>query len=133
MSKCKHYKPYMDILKKIVGGFYSLKDCGAGGPLHVLLDDDNFDIKTVHFCMEKCLNALAYPEGDPYGYDKEVYLLGIVICNEYAKMSLEERAVFDSYICGQSMECYDDCNCDECLLKSEIYEWMKEAEEVNHD
>ena len=129
MSKCKHYKPYMDTLRKIIGQYYDLDDCCSGGPLHILLDDDNFDINSVHFCMEECFKGLAEWNQTRLerGYSKEVYLLGIMICNEYAKMSLEERAVFDSYLCGMKLDCCGDC--ENCMLLGEVYEWMKEAEE----
>ena len=109
---CKYYKPYMDTLKTIVKEYYNLKNCGAGGPLHVLLDDDNYD----YFDDDYCLGA---------------YILGIMIANEYAKMSLEERAVFDSYLCGHKLDCCD--NCEECELLGETYEYMKESEEVYND
>lgn len=127
MAICKYYKPYMDILKNIVGKYYKLDGCGAGGPLHVLLDDGNYGLHTVHFCMDTCFEALADPKNDRLGYSKEVYLLGIMICNEYAKMSLEERAVFDSYSCGNELECCGKC--DECRFLDEHYEWIKEKEQ----
>lgn len=129
MSKCKHYKPYMDTLKKIVGGYYRLRDCCAGGPLHILLDDDNYAINDVHWCMEECFRGLEEYDTTRLerGYSKEVYLLGIMICNEYAKMSLEERAVFDSYMTGMELDCCGDC--ENCELLGELYEWAQESEE----
>ena len=129
MKKCKYYKPYMDTLRKIVGGYYSLKDCCCGGPLHILLDDDNYGINHVHWCMEECFRGLEEYDTfqDTRDYSKEVYILGLMICNEYAKMSLEERAVFDSYMTGRVLDCCGDCkNCD---LLGELYEWAKKGEE----
>ena len=131
MSKCKHYKPYMDILKNIVRKYYRLEGCGCGGPLHILLDDGNYDINSIRFCMNVCFEALADPEHDDLGYSKEVYLLGIMICKEYAKMSLEERAVFDSYSYGMSLDCCG--NCEECMLLAELYDYMKKAEENENE
>ena len=125
---CKYYKPYMDTLKTIVKEYYNLKNCGAGGPLHVLLDDDNYDINSVDFCIKCCMEHLR--EGG-HDYPNDVYTLGIMIANEYAKMSLEERAVFDSYLCGHKLDCYG--NCEECELLGETYEYMKESEEVYND
>lgn len=130
MKKCKYYKPYMDTLKKIVGRYHVLEDCCSGGPLHILLDDDNYDIGSVIWCMRECFDGLAnYNETRlTRGYPKEAYILGIMICNEYAKMSLEERAIFDAYMNGEVL---DDCcgDCENCSHLGEVYEWMKESEE----
>lgn len=32
--KCKYYKPYFKTLKKLIGEYYQLYNCGSGGPLH---------------------------------------------------------------------------------------------------
>lgn len=133
MAKCEYFKPYMHTLRKLIGNFYQLEGCSAGGPLHILLDDDNYDIGSIMFCMNHCFEGLINFDKEPQHYSKEVYLLGIMICNEYAKMSLEERATFDSYLCGQTLECTYECgsgvHCED--IRGEVYEWMLEAEE-NH-
>lgn len=128
---CDYYKPYFDTLKLLISRFYELEGCGAGGPLHILTDDDNYDIGSVQFCIDYCFKDLKAEKPDNPAH---VNLLGIMIANEYAKMSLEERAVFDSYWCGVRVPTYN-CpgNCDECELLGETYEHMKEAEEVNND
>lgn len=123
--KCKYYIPYMHTLRELCGHFYNLEGCGAGGPLHILLDDDNYDIDSINFCIRYCfdnLNGKYTPD-----YNPEVYILGIMICNEYAKMSLEQRAVFDAYLCGHDL---NKCNgkCEECHLDEEFYGFMKEKE-----
>lgn len=130
---CKYYKPYMDTLKTIVKEYYNLKNCGAGGPLHVLLDDDNYDIHSIEFCIKYCMEYLRECKYDYFDddYCLGAYILGIMIANEYAKMSLEERAVFDSYLCGHKLDCYG--NCEECELLGETYEYMKEAEGAYND
>ena len=130
---CKYYKPYMDTLKTIVKEYYNLKNCGAGGPLHVLLDDDNYDIHSIEFCIKYCMEYLRECKYDYFDddYCLGAYILGIMIANEYAKMSLEERAVFDSYLCGHKLDCYG--NCEECELLGETYEYMKEAEDAYND
>ena len=125
MSKCKYYKPYMDTLKLIVKQYYGLDNCVCGGPLHILLDDDNYDIKSVNYCIERCFEEL--PLGE---YSTAECVLGIMICNEYAKMSLEERACFDAYLCGQTLECRGGRHCEECEdILGELYESMKEVED----
>ena len=131
--KCKYYKPYMETLYTLAKHFYDLEDCAAGGPLHVLLDDDNYDSESIRYCLVECLKGLKQPDWVPTMYSKTVYILGAMICNEYAKMSLEERAAFDSYWCGSPLEC--DGNCDDCPCNvfDEVYEHMKEAEEAAHE
>lgn len=131
--KCKYYKPYMDTLREIVSGYYCYLDgCCSGGPLHILLDDNNYDIKSVHFCIDTCFDGVSVnPEhGASIDYGKEVYILGILICNEYAKMTLEERAAFDRYWCGSALECTGDCENCPCHVFGETYDHMKKAEEL---
>lgn len=125
MAKCKYYKPYMDTLKVLCEQFYTLRDCGAGGPLHILLDDDNYDISSIHFCINYCMGEIKRREH----FDQHTCILGLMICNEYAKMTLEERAVFDSYLCGYKLDCCG--NCEECDLLGDTYEYMKEKENGN--
>lgn len=138
MSKCIFYKPYMDTLKLLVKEYYGLADCCCGGPLHILLDDDNYGTDDIHFCIKHCFEDLdkSIAGEDPWGYSPEVRVLGIMICNEYAKMSLEERACFDAYICGQTLECPAELTrvngtrmCSECdNILGDLYEWIKEKE-----
>jgi hypothetical protein len=122
----------MKTLRKLIRQYYRLDNCAAGGPLHILLDDDNYDMSSIHFCMRYCFDDLV----DEHHNKPEIDILGIMICNEYAKMSLEERAVFDSYLCGMSLQCKRENielytgSCDNCELLGELYEHMKETEEV---
>lgn len=127
--KCKYYKPYMDTLSKIVGEYYSLEDCGCGGPLHILLDDDNYDIGSIRWCISKCFEGIDPRNKEEKYYPEYAYILGIVIGNEYAKMSLEERATFNSLLNGSDLEC--DGNCSDCPYNvlDDICDWMREAEE----
>ena len=55
---CKYYKPYMDTLKELIEYYYTLEGCGAGGPLHILLDDDNYDIGSIRWCIKYCIDDL---------------------------------------------------------------------------
>lgn len=130
---CKLYKPYMDTLKLLCERFYEFEGCICGGPLHILLDDNNYDIDSVQFCIDYCFKDLMAEEPD---YPAHVNLMGIMIANEYAKMSLEERAVFDSYLCGITVHSYN-CpgNCEKCGLCGQdgVYDYMKEAEERDDD
>ena len=131
MAECKYYKPYFDTLRKIIGEYYQLEGCCSGGPLHVLLDDDNYNIRSVRWCLKDCFEGLAAGK-DGY-YSETIYILGIMICNEYAHMSLEERAAFDSYMNGDPLDCRGylsvSHDCEKCrIFDNESYEFMKEME-----
>lgn len=129
--KCKYYKPYFDTLRKIIDEYYGLRNCGCGGPLHILLDDDNYDIGSIHFCIEKCFEELVRSQFENSTfYDNTENILGIMICNEYAKMSLEERAAFDSYRTGNNLECDGNCECCRCDVLDDLHDIMKENEEA---
>jgi hypothetical protein len=115
-------KGTMTMLKRLCKEFYRLPECGAGGPLHILLDDDNYDSGSIMFCLRECLN---HP-------NDSVRTLGIIICKEYLRMNMVERAVFDSYWCGQKLDCCVDCQaCD--LLVNDHHEYMCEAEEEENE
>lgn len=127
---CKYFKPYMKTLKKIVEGFYEMDGCGAGGPLHILLDDDNYDIDSINWSIKYCFDVMNDNLDYPVGYSDTVCALGIMICNEYAKMSLEERATFDAYLHDESVECTIPEACDGCHIREYLYDFMKEKEEL---
>lgn len=76
----------------------------TGGYLHILLDDDNFDDESILFCKEQCVE---HPE-DPYSE------LGIKICDEYLKMPMVRRYVFDWLWNGWSGICESQRRCIEC-------------------
>lgn len=42
--KCKYYNEYLETIKEYIGCLYNLPLCGSGGLLHILLDDDNYDV-----------------------------------------------------------------------------------------
>ena len=116
--KCAHFKPVMYGLKRMCKLFYQLPGCGAGGPLHVLLDDDNYDIDSIMFCLEECLKH----------EDERVRTLGSLICNTYLSMDIRARSTFDAYWCGQSLDC--DFKCDLCDVRGDLYDFMCEKEKV---
>lgn len=116
MGKCFDFRDSMRGLKAMCKLLYTLPGCGAGGPLHILLDDDNYDTNSIMFCLKECLEY----------EDDRVRTLGMAICTKYLDYDLEERATFDSYWCGQDLECCYECaNCD---IRGELYEFMLEKE-----
>lgn len=104
MVKCKYYKPEMDVLLEYCKTFYSLKDCETGGPLHILLDDNNYENHHIEFCLEECLK---HPNAT-------VAALGTIICREYLKMTMPERSVFQRHWIGWDVKCCSTC--DDCEL-----------------
>lgn len=124
MRLCKHYVnkfEEMSNLYRLCQAFYQLPNCGAGGPLHILLDDDNYDDESIKFCIEQC-------KENPDSMESR---LGLLICDEYSRLSLEERCIFDWYWTGKVPGCEDDWDCKTCelLYEDELYGRMKESEE----
>ena len=100
--RCRYYKPEMDVLKGLCNDLYKLPDCGAGGMLHIMLDDNNVRLEDVAYCLRECLLHPEEPEAE----------IGINICHEYLKMTFTERMIFDWYWMGSDLQCCG--NCEEC-------------------
>lgn len=98
---CKYYKPRMATLLEYCRCLYKLEGCICGGLLHILLDDDNYDTNSILFCLRECIT---HPE-------EEESELGILICKELLKMSIEERTLFDWMWNAEGVEY---CNSDKC-------------------
>lgn len=106
---CKFYNKHLETIRALIGCLYSLDGCGAGGMLHILLDDDNIDNDNIAWCLRECLN---HPE-------EEDSQLGKLICEEYLKLSMEERrlltgAYIGHWTCPCGLASKQDC------LKCEI-------------
>lgn len=104
--KCKYHDPKMDVLLS----------CGAGGCLHILLDDNNYRDSDLKFCRQYC-------EENAKGEERE---LAMKILDMYSAMSLQERTLFDWYWNGNMLECLDRTGCATCEL-IEIPDWMEET------
>lgn len=109
MAKCKYYKEGMKSLKILCQKLYELPDCGCGGPLHILLDDDNYTDSAIQFCRNECLK---HP-------NPAVVALGVMICDKYLEMSIAERTIFDLYWWNHNIECKNK-SCDTCYIMTEI-------------
>lgn len=106
MSKrCVYYKKdfFEDLLAKC-RAFYELPGCSSGGPLHILLDDDNFTDDDILFCIGECNKV----------DDSAVKTLGLAICHAYLLMSDYERSAFDWFWNGNDLICRHDKKCAEC-------------------
>lgn len=104
--RCKYYNPKMHALKEYCKCLYKLPNCGAGGMLHILLDDNNYSDSDLAWLRGYCEEHK----------DSIEYEIAIVILDMYSKMSLKERAFFDSMWCGQDVSCKDSRLCETCDL-----------------
>ena len=112
MYKCVFFHPNMVALKQLCETLYSLEGCGAGGNLHILLDDDNYDDDSILWCLKECLLHPEHPSS----------MIGIVICHEYLKMSMVQRSAFDWYWNGNDLECDREQDCHKCrVVEEELY------------
>jgi hypothetical protein len=63
-------------LPTLIRYYYSLPNNGAGGYLHIVLDDGNIDYDSIYFCAEQCAE------------NKDT--LGLLICNLLTEFTSEE-------------------------------------------
>lgn len=105
MTNCKYYDKHLDTIREYISSLYNLEGCGSGGLLHILLDDDNYDDDDIAFCLKECL---LHPE-------REESKLGQLICQEYLKLSMEQRRLLCSTYIGH-WSCIDGGKCDECFI-----------------
>lgn len=121
MAKCETFVNHENefiALKKLCKTFYTLPGCGAGGPLHILLDDDNYRDGDIEFCIQQCL---FHPE-------PTIMALGLMICHEYLKMPMKTRAIFDAYWSDRDMECCEAC--EECdYITDDDWHWIEKENE----
>lgn len=101
---CKYYRPEMAVLGKYCEELYGLPNCGAGGPLHILLDDNNYDDHSLEFCRKYC---------EEHSTGKE-YQIAMKILDIYSEMNIIERTVFDWIWCGRSALCETPGKCETC-------------------
>lgn len=118
IAKCMYFKEDMVALKQLCDTLYSMEGCGAGGNLHILLDDDNYDDDSILWCLKECLLHPEHPSS----------MIGIVICHEYLKMSIKERVIFDWYWNGADIECSLERaiqGCYRCEYMEDLYDQIK--------
>lgn len=106
-THCKFYKKHFfeDLLAKCKE-FYTLPGCGCGGPLHILLDDDNITDEDIIFCIGECEKET----------NKAVKVLGLAICHSYLLMSNYERMAFDWFWNCNDLVCKRDGDCEGCYI-----------------
>lgn len=106
MKTCKYYTPHFKTIRELISCLYSLEGCCCGGLLHILVDDNNYEDHHITFCMQECLN---HPE-------REESKLGLLICEEILKLSMNERHIlFYSMDLGlDEITCHDSHDCNVC-------------------
>ena len=104
--ECKYYDKHLETIKEYIGCLYNLDGCSSGGPLHILLDDDNYDDDDIAYCLKACLT---HPE-------RECSKLGVLICEEYLKLPMTQRRLLSADYIGH-WTCRYNRNCDECEVE----------------
>lgn len=80
-------KPFKDnktqqtkfIASTLIEKYYDQEDCGAGGSLHIVLDDYNTDKEDIEFCADWCLTK-----------HEVVDEMGLMICKLLLTLSKED-------------------------------------------
>lgn len=93
--KCQYYTKHLETIFGYIKCLYEIEGCGAGGLLHILLDDDNLDDSSISYCLAECIK---HPE-------REESKLGALICEEYLKLNEHERKLLSERGNGGFFEC----------------------------
>ena len=51
-------KPLVPEVLPLILAYYALPGNGAGGNLHVVLDDGNVNLKSVQYCFDHCIHQM---------------------------------------------------------------------------
>jgi len=70
------FKPH---IKELIAYYYQMPEKGAGGYLHIFLDDGNIDFGSLNFCKNECEE-----HGDTFGY----FLCDVL--SEFTEKELED-------------------------------------------
>lgn len=107
MAICKYYDKHLETIRELIACLYELEDCGAGGLLHILTDDDNIDDDDIAYCLRECM---LHPEREEFG-------IGKLICEEYLKLPIQKRRLLtNTYI--EHWSCMNNGNCQECFIET---------------
>lgn len=110
MTKCKYWDNHLATIIKLIQCLYDIEGCCCGGLLHVMIDDENIDDGSIIFTLRECLN-------NP---DREESGIGKLICEEFSKLSMEQRRLvvqWNEHI-TEDGECFFNCQgCDKCYVE----------------
>lgn len=104
--RCKYFDSKLSVIQSYIECLYSIEGCEAGGMLHILLDDDNYDDDSIAFCLIECLKNPSKPESK----------IGKLICEEYLTLPIELRRLLRSEYIGH-WSCFDE-SCENCLIQT---------------
>ena len=104
---CKYYNKHLDVIREYIGCLYNLEGCNAGGMLHILLDDDNYDDDSIIYCLKECLSNPTKPEAT----------IGKLICEQYLALPMKQRRLLRSEYIGH-WSCFRTNDCSKCLIQN---------------
>lgn len=107
MQECKHYNKHLDTIRAYISCLYGLDDCGAGGLLHIVVDDGNLRDRDIVFCLNECYK---HPE-------REEAELGKLICMELLKLPMEQRKLVYMHDWRIAECCEEVRSCEECWIQ----------------
>lgn len=107
MGVCKYYDRHLETIKELISCLYDLDDCGSGGLLHILTDDDNVDDDDIALCLRECI---LHPEREESG-------IGKLICEEYLKLPIQKRRLLTNTYIGH-WTCKNGRDCQNCFIKT---------------
>lgn len=107
MENCKHYTKHLDTINAYIGCLYRIEGCECGGLLHVMIDDDNIEDHFIKWTLDECNK---HPE-------REEAEIGKLICNEYLKLSMEQRRLL-AYDWLPYRGCSCDGRCENCYIEN---------------
>ena len=79
------YHEKFPLLKVLIQALYEIPDCGTGGMLHAIVDDNNIQDIDIESMLEE------FHDNEDYYKNRVEYELAILICNLLLKLSFEQR------------------------------------------
>lgn len=109
--RCMYWTKEVGEVCKLVKTLYEDMGEGAGGMLHIVLDDGNLEDDHIQWCIEYCNR-----EENADKHDKEICL---EIAHRMLGISMEQRKLV--YYQWNDIFCSENCGC--CVITREDDEW----------
>jgi hypothetical protein len=109
--RCKYWTKEVGEICKLVKTLYEDMQEGAGGMLHIVLDDCNIEDDDIQWCIEYCNR-----EENADRHDKEICL---EIAQRMLGLNMEQRKLV--YYQWDTIFCSENCGC--CVITSDDDEW----------
>jgi hypothetical protein len=104
--KCKYWSQDVEDVVELIKELYKIE--GAGGMLHIVVDDGNLEADHIQWCIDYCNQ-----EENANRQDKELCLK---IAHKMLQMSYEKRVL--AYYMPHRFQC--NGNCEQCAVHREI-------------